>query len=65
MNELLHRRIDEWIARNGLNAYGDPPGTMYAGSTPLFEERTGVMKDRYAYILEHHPELKDDGTRKR
>lgn len=65
MDDQLHRRIDEWIARHGLNSFGDPPGTMYMGSTPLFDERTGVLKDRYLYILEQHPELKEDGSRKR
>jgi hypothetical protein len=65
VDEQLHRRIDEWIARNGLNTYGDPPGTMYMGGTPLFDEATGAVKDRYLYILEKHPELKDDGSRRR
>ena len=65
MDDQLRRRIDEWIARNGLNSYGDPKGTMYAGGTPLFDERTGVSKDRYQYILEQHPELKEDGSRRR
>lgn len=64
MNDL-HRRIDQWIASNGLNPYGDPPGTLYAGSSPLFDERTGITKDRYDYILEHHPELKENGPRER
>lgn len=63
VDDQLHRRIDEWIARNGLNAYGDPPETMYAGGTPLFDERTGIVKDRYQYILDRHPELKSDGPR--
>jgi hypothetical protein len=65
MHDPMQRRIDEWIARHGLNDYGDPPGTMYRGGSPLFDERTGVLKDRYLYILEHHPELKEDGSRKR
>jgi len=65
MDDQVRRRIDAWIARNGLNSYGDPPGTMYAGGTPLFNESTGEAKDRYLYILERHPELKEDGTRKR
>ena len=65
MNDSLHRRIDQWIARNGLNEYGDPPGTMYAGGNPLFDERTGAIQDRYAYILERHPELKENGPGER
>jgi hypothetical protein len=58
ISEAVRKRIDEWIAKNGLNAFGDPPDTMYAGGTPLFDERTGVRKDRYEYILEKHPELR-------
>jgi hypothetical protein len=65
MDDLLRRRIDAWIARNRLNPYGDPADTMYTGGTPLFNERTGATQDRYAYILERHPELKDDGPGKR
>src|ERR1051325_543518 len=63
VDDQLHRRIDEWIARNGLNSYGDPPDTMYPGGTPLFDERTGVVKDRYQYILDRHPELKSEERR--
>ena len=51
-------RIDRWIKEKGRNPYGDPPDTMYAGGTPLFDERTGTKKDRYEYILEKHPELR-------
>ena len=63
VDEHLKQRIDQWIARNGLNQYGDPPGTMYLGGSPLFDENTGIRKDRYQYILDKHPELKDDGSR--
>ena len=51
-------RIDRWIKEKRRNRYGDPPDTMYAGGTPLFDERTGKAKDRYEYILERHPELR-------
>jgi serine/threonine protein phosphatase PrpC len=50
--------IDRWIAENDLNEYGDPKGTMYLGGTPLFDERTGQSRERYEYILEKHPELR-------
>jgi hypothetical protein len=65
MEETLHQRIDRWIAQHGLNLYGDPPDTMYTGGSPLFDERTGIFKNRYEYILERHPELRDDGPRTR
>jgi hypothetical protein len=51
-------RIDRWIKEKKRNPYGDPPDTMYAGGTPLFDERTGRSRDRYEYILERHPELR-------
>jgi hypothetical protein len=31
---------------------------MYAGGTPLFDERTGERKDRIAYVLERQPEAR-------
>jgi hypothetical protein len=58
VDEATKRKIDRWIEENKLNPFGDPSGTMYAGGTPLFDERTGRSRDRYEYILEKHPELK-------
>ncbi|MBI3910954.1 MAG: hypothetical protein HY320_08480 [Armatimonadetes bacterium] len=52
------QRIDRWIKEKGLNPYGDPPDTVYAGGSPLFDMRTGQTRDRYEYILERHPELR-------
>jgi hypothetical protein len=54
-------RIDRWIKEKRRNSYGDSPDTMYAGGTPLFDERTGKVKDKYEYILERHPELRRGG----
>jgi hypothetical protein len=48
--------IDDIIARNDLNEFGDPKDTMYAGGTPLFDMMTGKTKDRYEYILDRHPD---------
>jgi hypothetical protein len=31
---------------------------MYAGGTPLFDERTGESRDRMAFVFEHQPEAK-------
>jgi hypothetical protein len=50
--------IDRWIESRGLNRYGDPPQTRYAGGNPLMDPHTGRVKDRYEYILEKHPELR-------
>jgi len=49
--------LDAWLAQRGLNAYGDPPGTMYMGGTPLFDEATGERRDRVAYLIAKLPEL--------
>ena len=48
--------IDDRIKRDGLNEFGDPKGTVYMGATPLFDEMTGDMKDRYEYIVGKHPD---------
>lgn len=57
IDEVTRNRIDEWIRLHGKNEYGDNPGTVYAGGTPLFNEMTGRTLDRYEYILKRHPEL--------
>ncbi len=48
---------DRWLGAKGLNEYGDPKDTAYAGGTPLFDEATGETKDRLAHLLAKHPEL--------
>jgi hypothetical protein len=49
--------VDRELAARGLNPYGDPADTMYAGGTPLFDEKTGVTVDRVQYVLAHRPEI--------
>jgi hypothetical protein len=49
--------IDLWLAQRDLNQFGDPVGTMYAGGTPLFDERTGRTTNRIDYLLRKHPDL--------
>ena len=46
--------IEAWIIENDLNRYGDIKDTVYAGGTPLFDERTGQSTDKYEYILQGH-----------
>jgi hypothetical protein len=58
INPETRARIDRWIKEKHRNPYGDPPDTMYAGGTPLFDERTGRARDKYEYILDRHPELR-------
>jgi len=60
VNDETKRKVDEWIKSKDRNQYGDPKDTVYAGGNPLFDERRPTLKDRYEYILEKHPELKDE-----
>lgn len=57
IGEELKKKIDSWIKVNDRNEFGDPKDTMYTGGSPLFNELTGQLTDRYEYILENHPEL--------
>lgn len=49
--------IDRYLAENDLNIYGDPEGTMYMGGSPLFDESTGQVTDRYEYVTRRHPHI--------
>ncbi len=51
--------VDAYLAEKGLNEYGDPKDTMYAGGNPLFDESTGRKMDRIDYVLLKHPELRE------
>jgi hypothetical protein len=46
--------IDSWLNDTGRNAFGEASDTMYAGGSPLFDESTGEMTDRFDYIRAHH-----------
>lgn len=48
--------LDKWLKANKLDKYGHAEGTMYAGGTPLFDERTGERRDRLEYVYERKPE---------
>jgi hypothetical protein len=47
--------LDAQLAAQGLNQYGDPPDTNYAGGTPLFDEKSGQRIDREAYVFAKRP----------
>jgi hypothetical protein len=49
--------VDAQLSHKGLNSYGDPPETSYAGGTPLFDEKTGKSRDRIEYVLSRKPEI--------
>ena len=51
--------IDDWLAKKGLNRYGDSPNAVYTGGTPLFNEKTGQSIERYDYILNKFPDIMD------
>jgi hypothetical protein len=53
------KKIDDWIRKNDRNEYGDPKGTHYAGGNPLFDERRPGLKDKYEYVLEKNPGLRE------
>lgn len=50
--------VDRWLQSNGLDRYGNAEGTMYAGGTPLFDERTGESTDRLDYVFQRKPEAR-------
>ena len=47
--------VDKWLAERKLDPYGSPEGTLYAGGTPLFNERTGEQVDRLDYVYKRQP----------
>lgn len=54
----LESCVDRWLKKHDLDAYGNAEGTMYAGGTPLFDERTGESTDRMDYVFSHKPEAR-------
>jgi len=53
---------DAWLEKNGLNRYGDGEAMMYMGGSPLFNERTGMLKDRLEHLVEKFPNKPWDGA---
>jgi hypothetical protein len=49
--------LDQQLKAKGLNPFGDPPDTFYAGGTPLFDEKTGRSVPREQYVLAKHPDI--------
>jgi len=48
--------VEKWLKGHGLDAYGNPAGTMYAGGTPTFDEATGRSVDRWTLVAKNRPE---------
>ena len=49
--------LDRELSQRGLNSFGDAPDTVYPGGTPLFDEKTGKVTDRAAYVFGRHTEI--------
>ena len=47
---------ERWLKGHGLDDYGNPKGTMYAGGTPTFDETTGRSVDRWTLVAKNRPE---------
>lgn len=54
----LESCVDGWLKAHNLDRFGSPKGTMYAGGSPLFDERTGESHDRLDFVLSRQPEAK-------
>ncbi len=50
------QRIQDWMATNNRNLYGDPKGTNYKGKNPLKNEKGGYELNIYHYIIKNHPD---------
>lgn len=50
-------KADRWLAARTLNEFGDAPGTMYMGASPLFNEMTGEATSRSEYLQKKFPEM--------
>jgi len=53
---------DAWLEKNSLNRYGDEEGMMYMGGSPLFNESTGIQKDRLEHLVEKFPNKPWEGA---
>jgi hypothetical protein len=49
--------LDRQLREKGLNPFGDPPDMMYAGGSPLFNEKTGESVPREQYVYSRHPDI--------
>ena len=47
--------IAAWLKSDSTNHFGDAPGTVYAGGTPLFDESSGVARPLDQYVISQHP----------
>lgn len=48
--------VEQWLKGHGLDDYGNPHGTMYAGGNPTFDEATGRSVDRWTLVAKNRPE---------
>jgi hypothetical protein len=48
--------VERWLKGHGLDDYGNPNGTLYAGGTPTFDETAGRYVDRWTMVAKNRPE---------
>lgn len=51
LTKLENKRIEDWIVKNNLNAYGDSQDTIYNNGCPLLSNQT-----RYEYLVNKFPD---------
>ena len=59
LTEKQKQAIDNWLKSNDLNEYGDESGTEYSEGNPLFDQKSGESINRFVYLFEKYPNLKD------
>lgn len=52
----IRQKIDEWLAGESVNEFGDEVGTWYIGGNPLFDGNTGMALSIYEYVARQHPD---------
>jgi hypothetical protein len=58
-NDPEENCVSVWLRGKGLDEYGSPQGTVYAGGSPLFDETTGKSRTRLDVVYEKHPAAKE------
>ncbi|MCX6809854.1 MAG: hypothetical protein NTZ65_03875 [Candidatus Berkelbacteria bacterium] len=48
--------IDVWLKANNYTDCGDAAGTIYTGSSCLFDEATNTTRDKYEYLVNKFPD---------
>ena len=57
LTRIEKKAIDDWLAANGYNRFGDRSGTAYPEGTPLIGQDGGAGINRFEYILQTLPDI--------